>query len=171
MCYDGLKGGLMLMLTKKQQRFLQAEKKRTMSFLGRMAQLKGKQTEERFFRAWNPKTGKHAYEQIIESVRPGDSYEDTVLKADAILYTKLPSKPIIGIQIKSSLERAKDFIKKEYPVPVVWITPWDTARQIRRNTIFSIVNMFPFIAEQLKRLGCEPPIEKINYFQTVGNLH
>ncbi len=158
------------MLSKKKRRVFAEGRRRAMSFWGRMAQLKGQKTEEQFFRAWDEQYRKRAYEQVIESVRPGNDYEDKVLKADAVLHTKLENRPVIRVQIKSSLVRAHDFIQKDYPVPVVWITPWDSARDIRRKTIYSIVNMFPFLAEQLKKLGCEPPVEKVNHYRVAGSF-
>lgn len=103
------------------------------------------------------------YTQFVVSVERPTIQEDYIDKYDALMFTLL-SKQLIPIQIKSSIGMAHQFISQGRPVPVVVVHPNDTREQIRRRTIFEITNMFPYLGEEIKEMGCELP-RLINYYQ------
>lgn len=103
------------------------------------------------------------YNQFVVSVQKADLYKDYELKTDMEMYTLL-SKQVIPIQIKSSPGFAREFLRKGYPIPVVVVGDNDSRETIRRRTIFEIVNMFPYLEEEIVATGCMPP-KLVNFFQ------
>ncbi len=83
------------------------------------------------------------------------------------MLTKL-SKRKIRIQIKSGIDHARQFVAEDYPIPVIWVTDSDTPKDIRRKTLFYIVNMFPFLREQLEQKGFEIP-KLNNHFELLSH--
>lgn len=96
------------------------------------------------------------YNQFVISVQRADLYKDYELKTDMEMYTLL-SKQIIPIQVKSSPSFARKFLKLGHPIPVVVVDDNDSEEAIRRRTIFEIVNMFPYLEEEIIAAGCMPP--------------
>ncbi|HMQ01729.1 MAG TPA: hypothetical protein PKD79_01515 [Candidatus Doudnabacteria bacterium] len=129
---------------------------------GAFAKHVGGQAERKFLAAWQ---NHKSYCQVIKKVEQASLHDDRCLKTDAMVYTSIPSHPLIRIQVKSSLLRAQKFVRGGHAIPVVWVASWDTPKSIRRNTIDAIVRMFPFLRDEFRSRGCEPPTILFNPYQ------